>query len=211
MSVKTPIAKSTKTSSPRRRATSREAIISAAARLFAKVGYSECDMEAIAAKLGVAKGTLYLHFVSKEALFSACVDDGLSQSREAMAAASDNEPDLLKKPALAIRAYLTFFDKHPHFVELVLQERALFKSRRPPSYFKNRNINRTKWREVWQTLIDQKRIRADLPVDRILDVVGNVMYGAIFTNHFVGKSTSTDEQFESIWKVLLTGLSQQRS
>jgi AcrR family transcriptional regulator len=199
-------AKTAKSAPKRRRATSRDAILAAAGRLFAKVGYSECDMEAIAAKLGVAKGTLYLHFESKEALFSACVDDALARSRDAMSKASDDEPDLLQRPALAIRAYLAFFDKYPHFVELVLQERAIFKSRRPPSYFKNRNINRTKWREVWQALIEQKRIRGDLPVDRILDVVGNVMYGAIFTNYFVGKSISTEEQFDVIWKVLTKGL-----
>lgn len=198
--------KAVKSAHKRRRATSRQAIIAAAARLFAKVGYWECDMEAIAAKLGVAKGTLYLHFKSKEALFSACADDVLARSRKAMAKASDDEHDLLRRPALAIRAYLEFFDKHPHFVELVLQERAIFRSRKPPSYFKNRNINRTKWREVWQALIDQKRVRGDLPVERILDVVGNIMYGAIFTNYFVGKSASTEEQFEAIWKVLTKGL-----
>jgi AcrR family transcriptional regulator len=207
MSVKAALAKPTKITAPRRRATSRPAIIAAAAKLFAKIGYSKCEMDTIAAKLGVAKGTLYLHFASKEELFSACVDDGLARSRQAMAKATAQEPDLLKQLALAIQAYLTFFDRNPHCVELVLQERALFRSRRPRSYFKNRDINRTRWREVYEQLIRQKRFRNDLPVDRILDVVGNILYGAIFTNYFSGKSASSKEQFDAIWKVLMQGLS----
>lgn len=210
MSVKSASVKMPKSASPRRvtrrTATSRPAIIAAAAKLFAKIGYSECEMDTIAAKLSVAKGTLYLHFVSKEALFCACVDDGMSRSQEAVKRAAEMEPDPLRRVALAIRAYLAFFDRHPHYIELLLQERAIFRSRRPPSYFKNRDVNRNRWRAVYEELIKAKRFRDDLPVERILDVVGNILYGTIFTNYFVGKAVSTEEQFDVIWKVLMKGL-----
>ncbi len=163
-------------------------------------------MDTIAAKLSVAKGTLYLHFVSKESLFCACVDDGMARSQEAIKKAVDGETDPLQCIALAIRGYLAFFDRHPHYIELLLQERAIFRSRRPPSYFKNRDVNRNRWRAVYEELIKAKRFRNDLPVERILDVVGNILYGTIFTNYFVGKAVSTEEQFEAIWKVLMKGL-----
>jgi AcrR family transcriptional regulator len=205
MSVSTP-----KIHSPRRRATSREAIIAAAAKLFAKMGYSECEMDRLAAKLGIAKGTLYLYFDSKEALFCACVDDGMTGSQVAVNKAVEGEDDLLSKLQKAIRAYLGFFDRHPHYVELLLQERAIFRSRRPPSYFKNRDSIRGRWRAVYEELIRQKKLRADLPVERILDVVGSVLYGAIFTNFFVGRAVSKEEQFDAIWKVLMNGISLQR-
>jgi AcrR family transcriptional regulator len=121
-------------------------------------------------------------------------------------AAADAETDLLQKLSSAIRAYLGFFDRHPHYIELLLQERAIFRSRRPPSYFKNRDVNRSRWREVYLALMEQGRIRNDLPVERILDVVGSLLYGAIFTNYFVGRSVSAQEQFEAIWSVLLNGI-----
>ncbi len=49
----------------------REAIIDAAFDLFRHYGYRRTSMEDIARAAGVAKGTLYLYFASKEELFEA--------------------------------------------------------------------------------------------------------------------------------------------
>src|SRR5262245_47963863 len=47
----------------------REALILQAAEdTFAEKGYYETSMDEIAARVGIAKGTVYLHFPSKEAL-----------------------------------------------------------------------------------------------------------------------------------------------
>ena len=51
-------------------------IIDAAAQLFAERHYHEVRMEDIAAKAKVAKGTLYLHFKDKEALYLGLILDG---------------------------------------------------------------------------------------------------------------------------------------
>ncbi|HCG39957.1 MAG TPA: TetR family transcriptional regulator [Pseudomonas sp.] len=51
----------------------REAILAAAQVLFLGNGYEGSSMEAIAAKAGVSKLTLYSHFKDKEALFCAAV------------------------------------------------------------------------------------------------------------------------------------------
>ena len=47
----------------------REEILDAAASLFAQHGYRSTDMEYVAAALGIAKGTIYRYFTSKEELF----------------------------------------------------------------------------------------------------------------------------------------------
>ncbi len=51
--------------------TKSDAIIEAADRLFARFGFRRTAMDDIAREAGVAKGTLYLYFTSKEALFRA--------------------------------------------------------------------------------------------------------------------------------------------
>ena len=51
------------------RAQRREDILAAAALVFAQRGYPGTDMQALADVAGVAKGTLYLYFPSKEDLF----------------------------------------------------------------------------------------------------------------------------------------------
>ncbi len=46
-----------------------ERLIDAATRVFIELGYRRTQMEDIAVAAGIAKGTLYLYFESKEALF----------------------------------------------------------------------------------------------------------------------------------------------
>lgn len=62
----------------RRRKDARPAELTAAALdLFVDKGYAATRLEDVAARAGVSKGTLYLYFDSKEALFKAVVREGL--------------------------------------------------------------------------------------------------------------------------------------
>ena len=45
--------------------------------LFAKKGYDATSIEEITATVGVAKGTLYYHFSSKEEIFKFLVEEGV--------------------------------------------------------------------------------------------------------------------------------------
>lgn len=54
-----------------RRETTREAIVVAAAALFGRVGFAATTIDEIAGVAGVAKGAVYHHFLSKEAVFEA--------------------------------------------------------------------------------------------------------------------------------------------
>jgi len=57
----------------------REALIlRAAAELLAERGYHEMSLDDIAARVGISKGTIYLHFASKEDLVIAFLDQGMS-------------------------------------------------------------------------------------------------------------------------------------
>jgi len=56
----------------------REAILDAALTVFAERGYEAARLDDMAARAGVAKGTLYLYFKDKEALFAALVRGAVS-------------------------------------------------------------------------------------------------------------------------------------
>ncbi|MBS0203804.1 MAG: TetR/AcrR family transcriptional regulator [Planctomycetes bacterium] len=193
-----------------RRSKRRRSIIEAAARLFAELGFTGCEMERVASELGIAKGTLYLYFPGKQDLFFACVDLGMQQMQTVVreAAATASEP--FEIIACAIRAYLAFFDANPHYVELLIQERANFKDRKRPTYFEHRDANRGPWRKFYADLVAQGKLRDDIPVERMLDTVGNLMYGTMFTNLFIGRSASLDEQFNAILEIALRGITRQR-
>ena len=68
-----------------------EAILEATNRLLATRGYETMSMDEIAADVGVAKGSLYKHFDSKEALAAAVMVRLLRRTRAALA---DQHPGL---------------------------------------------------------------------------------------------------------------------
>jgi AcrR family transcriptional regulator len=190
----------------KRRTERRQAILETAARLFAQEGYTGCDMERLAAELGIAKGTLYLYFPGKQELFFSCVDWGMSHMQEAVRAAAQSVADPYLQIARAIRAYLAFFEEHPEYVELLIQERAMFKDRKRPTYFEYRDANRGYWRDLYTQLIADGQLRADLPPDRIVDTIGSLLYGTMFTNHFIGRSVTLDEQYRALLEIIFRGI-----
>ncbi|HTN75952.1 MAG TPA: TetR/AcrR family transcriptional regulator [Pirellulaceae bacterium] len=187
-----------------RRAERHAAIVATAARLFAREGYANCEMELVTSELGIAKGTLYLYFKSKEELFYACVDAGMLQLQTAVQVAAEEVTEPFERISAAVRAYFRYFEEHPEQAELMIQERAYFRDRQQPTYFVHRESSRARWREIYSKLIAEGRIRGDLTVEQVLDTVGNLVYGAMFTSHFLGRSAQ--EQHAVIMDVLWRGI-----
>jgi AcrR family transcriptional regulator len=180
-------------------------ILAAAARVFAACGYPDTDVQEVAAACGVAKGTVYLYFPSKESLFLAAVDRAMVAMREAVRAAADPVTDPLDRLAVAIRAYFAHFRDHPDHAELLILERAEYRDRKTPTYLEHRRANAAEWEAVYAGLIGAGRIR-DVPVDRIMRVTSDLVYGTMFTNHFSGGHRTPDEQAEDVIDILFHGL-----
>lgn len=180
-------------------------ILEAAIRLFARRGYSETDTQLLADKLGVGKGTLYRYFPSKEALFLAAADRVMRKLRAHIDAAIADSSDPLDRITVAIRAFLEFFADHPEGVELLIQERAQFKDRKKPTYFEHREANIERWRALYRSLIAEGRVRP-IPVERITDVISDLLYGTIFTNYFAGPRKSVADQANDIIDVVFNGI-----
>jgi AcrR family transcriptional regulator len=189
-----------------RRAERRRTIVETAALLFAEVGYSACEMDRLASQLQVAKGTLYLYFPGKQELFFACVDHGLGGLRAATHAAAEEVDEPFAKIAAGLRAYLLYFREHPQYVELLLQERAIFKDRKRPAYFEHREAARVYWRALLESLITGGRIRPELQVESILDTIGNLFYGTMFANHFLGNVADLEDQYQRLLDIVFRGI-----
>jgi AcrR family transcriptional regulator len=190
---------------PTRQAKS-DSIIRAAMGLFAQYGYDDCDMECVAAKLKIAKGTLYLYFPGKQELFFACVDTAMQELQAAITAARETTADPLLQISRAIRTYVEFFAKHPEYVELMVLERAIFRDRKQATYFSYRDRSRDYWRELYRKLIAEGRIHTNLAVETLLDMIGNLVYGTMYTNHFNGRRQTIAQQHRAILEFAFTGL-----
>jgi AcrR family transcriptional regulator len=180
-------------------------ILVQAAELFAEFGYSNCDTQLLAESIGVGKGTVYRYFSSKRELFLAAADRVMRMMRAHIEARIGDEQDPLEIIRLGTEGFLAFFAEHPGFVELLVQERALFKDRTRPTFVEHRLVNVSRWSELYRTLIRCDRVR-DIPVERITDVVGSLLYGTIFMNHFSGSAMSPDAQARDILDVVFNGI-----
>jgi AcrR family transcriptional regulator len=183
----------------------REQILDAAAVVFARYGYPDTDVQVIADQLHLSKGTIYRYFPSKEELFLAAVDRGLRRLNQSIDAGIQNIADPLDQIAKAVRLYLDYFRDHPECVELLIQERAEFRDRKKPTYFENRDARRVRGAQIFRDLIAAGRVR-DVPVDRILDVVGDLLYGTMFTNYFTCRHKSHEEQAQDIMDIVFNGI-----
>jgi AcrR family transcriptional regulator len=183
----------------------RDAILDTAAAVFAEHGYPGADVQFIADALGVAKGTVYRYFPSKEELFLAAVDRGMLRLREYVLGRSDPVPDPLDRITRAVHAYLEFFKHHPQYVELLVQERAEFRDRKKPTYFAHREQNIGRWRDLFRQLIADGRVR-DVPVERITDAISDMVYGTMFTNYFTGRHKPLDVQAGDLVDVVFHGI-----
>jgi AcrR family transcriptional regulator len=183
----------------------RESILVAATSLFSEYGFNDADTQALAERLGVGKGTLYRCFASKRELFLAAVDRAIRQLQECVHASMEGIADPLQRVTRSVGAYLGFFAEHPEYVELIIQERALFKDRKRPTYFEYRDRHADTWRNLYVDLIRAGRVR-DIPVDRIRDVFSQLLYGTVFTNYFAGPQKTPQSQAEEIIDIVFRGI-----
>ncbi|HVX63439.1 MAG TPA: TetR/AcrR family transcriptional regulator [Pirellulales bacterium] len=182
-----------------------EEILDTATRLFAQHGFAGTDTQMLADALHVGKGTLYRYFPSKRELFLAAADRGIRKLCEHIEASIADIEDPPERISKVVYSYLGFFADHPELVELLIHERSQFKDRKKPTYFEHREANREHLRNLYRSYISEGQIR-DMPVDRILDVLGDLLYGTMFTNYFSGRQKSVEAQARDILDVIFHGI-----
>lgn len=98
----------------------KERLLLQAARLFAERGLAQTDMAELAARAGVAKGSLYNYFASKEDLYEYVCLDGLERSQAAIYGGLAPEWDIYRQVEHIFRQGVAFGLKHPEYVAMYL-------------------------------------------------------------------------------------------
>lgn len=96
----------------------RERLLREAARMFAERGLNQTDMAALAARAGIAKGSLYNYFDNKEELYLYVCRDGLERSRQAVYGTMDPAWDVYRQVDHIFRNGAAFVADHPEYLIL---------------------------------------------------------------------------------------------
>jgi len=97
-----------------------ERILQQAAALFAERGFAGTDIAEVAARSGIAKGSIYNYFESKDDLYLHVCRDGLLRSRRAVYGDLDASWDVYRQIDHIFRAGLRFVTANPEYVVLYL-------------------------------------------------------------------------------------------
>lgn len=94
-------------------------IIETAAVLFGEFGYGGVRMEDIAARAGVAKGTLYLYFKDKDDLFLALILRRMNDLFEQIQSLAATESEPADKLRIVVRKCIDYFSSQPHIFAVI--------------------------------------------------------------------------------------------
>lgn len=106
---------------PDRRGDTRQRIIDAAVSLIAEQGFAATSVEEIAVAAGVAKGSVYYNFGSKDEMFKAIITERVDRLNLALRAASAGHEGAPALDAL-VTEFLTHVHAHPNFAKLIIAE-----------------------------------------------------------------------------------------
>ena len=99
----------------------RRRLLDAAEAVFGELGYPEASIVKITEAAGVAQGTFYLYFDSKQAVFDELVRDLNRRVRHAMKEGSSRGGTRVEAELLGFEAYFRFTAEHPALYRIIRQ------------------------------------------------------------------------------------------
>ena len=91
-------------------------------RLFAEKGYDGTSIEEITSAVGVAKGTLYYHFSSKEEIFNFLIEEGMKLLKNSINIKMEAQERYIDKLRAIILIQIKIILKYENFMEIVFSE-----------------------------------------------------------------------------------------
>ena len=88
--------------------------------LFAKKGYDATSIEEITSIVGVAKGTLYYHFSSKEEIFNFLVEEGMKLLKNSIDIKTSKLTSNLDKLKAIVLIQIKIIVKYENFISMLL-------------------------------------------------------------------------------------------
>jgi AcrR family transcriptional regulator len=154
------------------------AILDQAIRTFAELGFRGTDVQVIADRAGVGKGTVYRYFRNKEDLFWAATYEVMMRLERHLDAAMIGVEGAAPKVRASAVAYADFFETNPPYLEMFVQERAEFRGCGPESHLEFHEQMMRKFGTILQQGIENGELRPVDPRTTVL-ALGCLLHGTV--------------------------------
>ena len=148
-------------------------------KLFAKKGYEATSVEDITATVGVAKGTLYYHFSSKEEIFNFLVIEGIKLLQNSVDIKTEKWNNSLDKIKAIVLIEVKIIYKYEDLIKILLSQ-----------FWGNEIINQTCKQQVYNYIskiekiveegISKKEIKDGDPKAIAAEIYGIICSGLVY-------------------------------
>jgi len=150
-------------------------IIEAAVRVFAREGYYNSRVSDIAREAGIAAGTIYLYFKTKDDILVTLFRDKMAEFVGALRKAIAGEPDAASKVRRLVSLHFSMLEENPDLAEVVQVE-----LRQGQKFFRGASSQEIgAYFALIGSVLDEgvaeRRFRSDLPVK----VATKMLFGAM--------------------------------
>ncbi len=91
-------------------------------KLFSEKGYDATSVEEITSIVGVAKGTLYYHFSSKEEIFNFLISEGMKLLKNSISIKTEKQNNSIDKLKAVVLIEIKIIRKYENFMQIVFSE-----------------------------------------------------------------------------------------
>ena len=165
----------------------RDGILDATERLLARYGYRKMTVEDIAREVGVGKGTIYLHFSSKEEIVLSHVDRIVERVKERLwEIARSEETVAVRLRSMLLTRVLFRFDSIQHYTQSLNDLLAVLR----PGLLARRAVYFDEEAQIFAQVLNEGRESHELQFDDALTSAYGMLHA---TNSLLPYSLSTTE------------------
>jgi AcrR family transcriptional regulator len=153
----------------------RDAILEASAALFARRPYHEVLMDHVADKVGVAKGTVYRYYETKEDLFAAVALFYFDRMNAEIAISSKGDAPPLQRLHATMLCVARLLEEHKNFFQVMQQHECELFIRKKSDFAKRR----AHFRGILAELLNEAQARGEVSCPFDTAVAGDMLMGMI--------------------------------
>jgi len=183
----------------------KKAIMQAAEKLFAENGFYGTEVEQIAKTAGMAKGTVYNYFTTKEEILISIIETGIDELEKIMEQGVNKSLGTLDKIKCGIELYINHLERNMPLFKIMLTEHIQFKGEWEHRYYSKifSRINRLE-RVIAEGVENGELKQVDSYVAATA-LTGMVDF-IVFRELFDGKKFSTEYKIKQIIDLFLEGI-----
>ena len=191
--------------------TTREAILDATDRLLARYGYKKMTIDDLAREVGIGKGSIYLHFSSKEEIALTHIDRIIDRLKKRLSiiARDDTQCDERIRRMLIERVIFRF-DSVQHYTQNLNDMLARLR----PKLLERRKKYFEEEAEIFACVLDEGQSKKDfaagdpMATARTLLVATNALLPYSLSTQELGKRIDIEKRARAIADLIIDGLKQ---